>query len=154
MTQDWERLGRRLGREHEKNRRAVGTRIGSATVMLWEQWTEVGRARVLLISLPQVSDAADSLARAVLGKDGVIRAARARTQRQVLYVLPIDEKDAPGETFQGTQFRPPWSIRWFDNRALAAGIGQQNGSEWVQTSATVAAILGRCTGRAARSAKG
>ncbi len=141
MTQDWERLGRRLAREHEKNRRAVGSRIGRATVMLWEQWTERGRARVLLIALPQVSDAADSLARAVLGKDGLIRAARARTQRQVLYVLPIDEKEAPGEIFRGTEFRPPWSIRWFDNRALAAGIGQQSGSEWVQSLRTARRLI-------------
>lgn len=141
MTQDWERLGRRLGREHEKNRRAVGTRIGSATVMLWEQWTEQGRARVLLVSMPHLSDAVDALARAVLGKDGVIRAARAWRARQALYVLPIDEKAAAGEIFRGTEFKPPWSIRWFDNRALAAGIGQQSGAEWVQSLRTARRLI-------------
>lgn len=133
MTQDWERLGRRLAREHDKNRRAVGTRIGSATVMLWEQWTELGRARVLLVAMPYVSDAVDALARAVLGKDGLIRAARAWNTRQVLYILPVDERSAAGEIFKGVAFKPPWSIRWFDARTLGAGIGQQQGSEWVQS---------------------
>lgn len=136
MTQDWERLGRRLCREHEKNRRAVGTRIGAATVMLWEQWTEQGRARVLLVAMSYMSDAADALARAVLGKDGLIRAARGRTHTQALYVLPFDERSKSGEIFKGTQFKPPWSIRWFDARALGAGIGQETGAQWVQSLRT------------------
>lgn len=126
----YQRLGRRLREHHERLGQAVGTSAEGLTLLLFEAWDDsIGRLRVLKVAGRRAVslDVTRKLAAAVLGKDWN----RGRETwppgeiGTVFYLLPLDR--AVCQDF----FRPPqWTplkIRWFDARALAQGMGDDNG---------------------------
>lgn len=138
MTANFERVGRRLAEHHRKLHGAVGARISGFELIVFEAYCEVTfqRFTCLRLSVPHGSMLAHGreIAAAVLGKQILCGAGRELLLdwRTMVYAAPLDALPVhellPEGPISAAPFvsKPNW-VRWFDGRALAAGIGQQDG---------------------------
>ncbi len=129
VTENYERLGRRL-REHQRKLGApVGTRHGAVTLILFEAWNEQagGRGRVLYVRMPGLHiDACRRLAAAALGPDWLAGLEEYDAgPNEAWFVAPLDPLRLRAGWSAG--FNLPRVVRWFNARKLAAGIGADGG---------------------------
>lgn len=142
MIAMYERAGRRLMEHHRKLRGSVGTKLDGVELVLFETFCDLTcrRYTVLRVAVPHPALAARAreIAAGVLGKAVLGGEAREITidWRTFVYAVPLDGVavfdlggEIPGWAGQSAAAfvrRPDW-VRYFDGRALAAGIGQQDG---------------------------